>query len=418
MRILHKFYIQVTTIFFAITLFSCSNNNKNGIQTGIWRAALLNKDNVEIPFIFELKNNQGKYSLEIHNAEERLLADDLKIIGDSLKIVMPFYDSEFMLCLHNDSMIGRWTKNYESYKMEMPVKAYYNVQDRFEVVNRKQNSDFVGTWNSTFISDDGMDTSSAIAEIRMVDNKIYGTFLSTTGDYRYLEGLTDGNKLYLSAFDGSHVYLFTAEIANKNTELINGEFYSGYKNKQNWFAKYDQYAKLPDADNLTFLKEGYDEIDFEFKNIEGKLVSLKNEKYKNKVVLVQIMGSWCPNCIDETNYLVPFYNENKSKGLEVIGLCYERSEEFAVAASNAKNLKNRLAIPYELLIAGTNKKGNVNESLPMLKNFLAFPTLIVIDKKGKVRKIHTGYSGPATGKHYVEFKAEFEAFVKNLILKE
>lgn len=417
MRILHKFYIQVTAIFFTLTLFSCVTNNKNELQTGVWRAVLLNKDNVEIPFVFELKNNKGKYFIEIHNAEERLLVDDLKIVGDSLKIVMPFYDSEFMLCLHSDSMIGRWTKNYESYKMEMPVKAYYNVQERFNVVDRKQNSDFVGTWNSTFISEDGKDTSTAIAEIRMVDNKIVGTFLSTTGDYRYLEGLSDSNKLYLSAFDGSHVYLFTAEISNKNTELINGEFYSGYKNKQKWFAKYDQYAKLPDADNLTFLKEGYDEIDFEFRNIEGKPISLKSDKYKNKVVLVQIMGSWCPNCIDETNYLVPFYNENKNKGIEVIGLCYERSEDFTTAANNVKNLKNRLSIPYELLIAGTNKKGKVNESLPMLKNFIAFPTLIVIDKKGKVRKIHTGYSGPATGKHYVEFKMEFEEFVKKLLIE-
>lgn len=417
MRILYKFHIQVTTFFCVVTLFSCSSNNKNNIQSGIWRAVLLNKDNVEIPFVFELKNNQGNYSIEIHNAEERLLVDDLKIVGDSLKIVMPFYDSEFVLGLHSDSMIGRWTKNYENYKMEMPVKAYYNVQERFNVVNRKQNSDFVGTWSSTFVSDDGKDTSTAIAEIRMVDNKIVGTFLSTTGDYRYLEGLSDSNKLYLSAFDGSHVYLFTAEIANKNTELVNGEFYSGYKNKQKWFAKYDQYAKLPDADNLTFLKDDYDEIDFEFKNIEGELISLKNDTYKNKVVLVQIMGSWCPNCIDETNYLVPLYNENKNKGIEVIGLCYERSEDFNAAANNAKKLKNRLSIPYELLIAGTNKKGNVNESLPMLKNFIAFPTLIVIDKKGKVRKIHTGYSGPATGKHYVEFKMEFEAFVKKLLIE-
>ncbi len=130
---------------------------------------------------------------------------------------------------------------------------------------------------------------------------------------------------------------------------------------------------------------------------------------------MQIMGSWCPNCIDETNFLVPFYNANKNNGLEIIGLCYERSEDFSVASKNAKNLKTRLSIPYELLIAGTNKKGNVNESLPMLKNFIAFPTLIIIDKKGKVRKIHTGYSGPATGKHYDEFKAEFESFINTLL---
>lgn len=415
MRILHKINIAVALLFVLSLTLSCANQTSSELKSGIWRAALLNKDAVEIPFIFELKNINSKYVIEIHNAEERLLVDQIEIIGDSIKITMPFYDSEFMLANMGDSLIGRWTKNYESYKMEMPVKAYFNSQERFKVQNRAINSDFAGTWSSTFINEDKTDTSMAIAEIRIVDNKVYGTFLSTTGDYRYLEGLTDGNKLHLSAFDGSHVYLFTAEITKNNTELINGEFYSGYKSKQTWSAKYDQYAKLPNADNLTFLKEEYDELTFEFKNIDGNFISLKDDKYKNKVVLIQIMGSWCPNCIDETNYLVPFYNSNKNNGIEVIGLCYERSEDFLVASKNAKNLKNRLSIPYELLIAGTNKKGNVNESLPMLKNFVAFPTLLIIDKKGKVRKIHTGYSGPATGKHYVEFKAEFESFIKKLL---
>ncbi len=186
---------------------------------------------------------------------------------------------------------------------------------------------------------------------------------------------------------------------------------------ETWTAKYDQYAKLPDADKLTFLKDGYDAISFTFKNADGKSISLSDEKYKNKVVLIQIMGSWCPNCIDETNYLVPFYNAHKYQGLEGIGLCYERSENVDVSAKNVLNLKNRLNIPYQLLIAGTNKKGEVNKSLPMLNNFLAFPTLIVVDKKGKVRKIHTGYSGPATGKHYIEFKSEFEEFIKKLMLE-
>lgn len=415
MRILYRFAILLNVVLTLSILSACNKVKPSELKLGIWKAELYTKDHVVIPFVFEIKEHQGKRILEIHNAQERLLVDQIEVIGDSLKITMPFYDSEFMLVNKGDSLIGRWLKNYDSYKMEMPFKAFYNQQDRFTVKHRNINSDFVGTWNTTFLSEDKKDTSMAIAELRMVDNKIYGTFLSTTGDYRYLEGLTDSNKLFLSAFDGSHVYFFTAELSNNNMELSNGIFYSGLKSKQTWSAKYDQYAKLPDADKLTFLKEGYDEIDFKFKNLEGKEISIKDERYKNKVVLVQIMGSWCPNCVDETNYLVPFYQEKKEAGVEIIGLCYERSEDFSIAAKNAKNLQKRLNIPYELLIAGTNKKGMVNASLPMLKNFLAFPTMIVIDKKGKVRKIHTGYSGPATGNHYLEFKAEFESFINQLL---
>ena len=73
-------------------------------------------------------------------------------------------------------------------------------------------------------------------------------------------------------------------------------------------------------------------------------------------------------------------------------------------------------VPYKMLITGfTNKNAEVAASLPMLNNFEAFPTLIIIDKKGAVRKIHTGFSGPGTGKYYSEFVQEFEKTIDDLL---
>lgn len=417
MRLLCKILLLFNLIFTTFFIASCSSKKEMTLKVGTWKAELSSNRNVKIPFIFNVKSHEGIYSIEVINAEEKLLVDNLEFIGDSLKITMPFFDSEFMFSVYEDSLVGRWTKVYDTFKVEMPAKAYYNSKDRFLVKDKKVNPAFVGTWATTFYSEDKTDSTYAVAEFRMVDNKIYGTFLTSSGDYRFLEGLTDGNKLHLSTFDGSHAYYFYAELTNGNTEFVNGKFYSGLNSFESWKAKFDISARLPDADSLTFLKDGYDKIDFKFKNIEGKEISLNDDAYKNKVVLVQILGSWCPNCMDETNYLVPYYREMKNAGLEIIGLCYERSEDVQVATKNIANLKRRLDIPYQLLIAGTNKKGNVNQTLPMLKNFIGYPTLIIIDKKGKVRKIHTGYSGPATGKHYVEFKSEFESFI-NLLLAE
>ncbi len=414
MRILHP--IAIFLLFLSNILFlSCSSNVKSELKVGVWKAELYNQQNIPIPFTFEVSFSNGKRVITIHNAEEKLRVDDILEIGDSTKISMPFFDSEFMVAVYEDSLIGRWTKIYADHVVSMPIKALYNNQNRFEIVKHNQNKDFEGTWNTIFMNDDYTDTSGAIGEFKIVGNKLYGTFLSTTGDYRYLEGVTDSDKLYLSTFDGSHAYLFTAEISKDGSKIEKGVMYSGWAGKQIWNAIKDPNAKLPNADSLTFLKDGFDEIDFNFKNIDKKNISLKDEKYKGKVILIQIMGSWCPNCMDETSYLVPFYNSMKQEGLEIIGLCYERSADFSVASANVIKMKNRLNIPYELLLPGPNKKGFVNESLPMLKNFLAFPTMIIIDKKGKVRKIHTGYSGPATGQHYVEFKSEFEAFVKQLL---
>ncbi|NNU33904.1 TlpA family protein disulfide reductase [Mucilaginibacter sp. S1162] len=135
---------------------------------------------------------------------------------------------------------------------------------------------------------------------------------------------------------------------------------------------------------------------FTFKDVNGKKVSLSDTRYKNKVVIVQILGSWCPNCMDETAYMVDYYRKFHSKGVEVIGLAYERTTDPAKSQRTVKQLINRFSIPYPILLTGyTPAKGDPAKSLPMMKDILGFPTTIIVDKKGDVRKIHTGFTGPA-----------------------
>lgn len=407
---------SISTIFsIAIIFYSCTSTKNESIINGTWLGKLQNDKGAEIPFNFVVKDSLNKKVIIIINAEDSLLVDEIKTNGDSTQIVLPFYDAELIVKVYTDSLSGKWKKHYADYTLETPFKAVHNVSDRFENIKADTSKLFDGTWASTFIKSPNNDTSFAIGEFRTVGNKIFGTFLSSTGDYRFLEGISANNKIYLSTFDGSNALRFEADLSSDKKSLINGVFYSSKSSYYTWTAIYQPDAKLPDADNLTFLKDGYDSIDFSFKDVNGKLVSLQDEKYKDKVILIQIMGSWCPNCIDESAFIAEYYNKSDKNKLEVIGLCYERSDDFKKASSNVIKMRDRLNIPYDLLIAGTNAKGKVNESLPMLKNFIAFPTMIILDKNHKVRKIHTGYSGPATGKHYLDFKYEFEKFVNNLL---
>ena len=166
---------------------------------------------------------------------------------------------------------------------------------------------------------------------------------------------------------------------------------------------------------LTFLKEEFESIQFQLPDLNNKPISLDDAQFKGKVVLLQIMGSWCPNCLDESKLMTSIYQQYHSKGLEIIGLCFEKSEDINIIKKNIINFKNQLNITYPLVIAGNTQKGSVNIALPMLANFVAFPTLIVIDKNGKVRNIHTGYSGPATGIYYTEFKNQFIATLENYL---
>lgn len=182
-------------------------------------------------------------------------------------------------------------------------------------------------------------------------------------------------------------------------------------------AQRNDVYKLPDTNTLTFLKEGYDTFTFSFPDANGNIVSLENERFKNKVVLVQIMGTWCPNCLDESKYYANYYKANKGKDLEIVALAFEYVKTKEKAFKSIKRLQNSVGIEYPILLAqyGSASKVKAQEKLPMLNHVLSYPTTIFIDKKGKVRKIHTGFNGPATGGKYTEFKAEFEGFVGKLL---
>ena len=173
-------------------------------------------------------------------------------------------------------------------------------------------TDWSGKWESTF-SPGTKDSSKAICLFKD-DTNFTGTFLTETGDYRFLEGYSFNGTFLLSCFDGSHAFLFTGEI--KGDSIINGHFYSGSHHHETWVAKRNDKFELRNPDSLTYLKPGFTKVDFNFKNLDGKNVSLQDEKFKNKVVIIQIMGTWCPNCMDETKFLAPFYDKYNSKGLD------------------------------------------------------------------------------------------------------
>jgi len=387
------------------------------LKTGIWRGELKTQSGNLLPFNFNVQDVAGKQHLFIHNGAERFKVTDIKQKGDSVFIHMPLFNSEFKLKKDAAGLKGQWIKHYGDKDAMMGFHAEPGKAWRFFSNAAAPKYNVTGRWTAIFGEGDKKDTT--VGEFKQVGSKLTGTFLTTTGDDRYLEGTVSGDKIYLSTFDGGHAFLFTADIKDSKT-IVNGEYYAGYSSIDKWTAYRNANAKLPDAYSLTYLKPGYKTIAFTFPDINGKKVSLSDPKFKNKVVIVQILGSWCPNCMDETNYLVnSYYGKYHPKGVEIIGLAYERTTDFAKSKPTLQQLKNRFNIPYTLLITGyTPNSGDPQKSLPMLADFKGFPTTIIIDKKGIVRKIHTGFSGPGTGKYYTEFVAEFEKLTDQLLAEK
>lgn len=386
----------------------------DSLKNGVWRSTLQRTDGQQINFNFEVKDSIGKKVIYIINGSERLLVDSVKIAGDSIFIQMPFFESGFKAKLLNDvNLEGVWVKKSGQRLLSLPFKAVYNETYRFldgaiPVYN------ITGRWAVHFKSKNRPEEES-VGEFVQRGHRLTGTFLNPSGDYRFLEGIVNGDSLKLSGFDGGHVFLFTAKIESDGI-ISGGKFYSGPFGVQEWTAVKDAKAALPDGYSKTKLKPGFSKLDFSFKSVSGKTVSINDSAYKNKVVIVQILGSWCPNCMDETQFLSNYYNKNRSKGVEVIGLAYEATTDFETSKKALQPFQKRFNVQYPILVPGVTVQDSLRteKTLPQVDQISAFPTTIFIDKKGNVRKIHTGYDGPATGEHYLLFKKEFNELVVSL----
>jgi thiol-disulfide isomerase/thioredoxin len=397
-----------------LALASCNPEKKessNALKTGTWRATI-EIQGQQLPFNFELVNDkEGGYDMYIRNAEERLLLDEISIKNDSIDIGLHIFDANIKAVIKGDTIQGEFIKNYEK-DYNIPFVAVYGQTWRFEKGKDQTNvPDFSGKYEVVFSNE--TDTTQAIGIFKQSGDSVTGTFLTPTGDYRYLQGNVVNGRLQLSTFDGNHAYIFTA--SKEADGKLAGEYYSGKTWSQFWTGVKNENAKLPDPESLTYLKPGYEKIEFSFPDVNGKKVSLDDEKYKNKVVILQLFGTWCPNCMDETKFLVPWYNENKHRGVEIIGLAYERKPDFDYASSRVKKMIEKFNVEYDFVIAGTNDKAQASTTLPMLNKVAAFPTTIFIGKDGKVKKIHTGFSGPGTGLYYDQFVQHFNETVNELL---
>jgi thiol-disulfide isomerase/thioredoxin len=381
------------------------------LKTGAWRATLALQGQ-QLPFNFEvISDKTGGVDAYLRNADERLLLDEITVANDSVDIALHIFDANIKARIVGDTLRGEFIKNYDK-NSRVPFVAVHGLTHRFEKGKDPNNvPDFSGKYSVTFVND--ADTTRAVGIFHQQGDSATGTFLTPTGDYRYLEGNVADGQLQLSTFDGNHAYIFRA--TKKEDGTLNGEYISGKTWKERWEAQKNEQAALPDPESLTFLKPGYEKIEFSFPDVNGKKISLNDEKYKNKVVILQMFGTWCPNCMDETKFLVPWYNENHPRGVEIIGLAYERKPDFEYASNRVRKMIAKYDVKYDFAIAGTNDKVKAAETLPMLNKVVAFPTTIFIGRDGKVKKIHTGYAGPGTGVYYEQGIQKFNETVNELL---
>ena len=383
-------------------------------KAGDYRGILYREDGKEVVFNMVIKGTGNQTQLYIINAREKIQVKDLQVKNDSLTFRMPVFESEFKAQVEPDGSIkGVWLKAIAAKTQQWPFVAIPG-QKRFDAIHGAAKNNISGRWAVTITRANGT-TRPAVAEFVQKGNDLTGTFLTPTGDYRYLHGIITGDQLLLSTFDGAHAYTFSAKVVNNN-KIEEGFFGSGIAGKESWTAERNKTARLPEG-NEPQLKEGYSKLDFVFSDIDGNKVSINDVRFRNKVVIIQIMGSWCPNCLDETKFLSDYYDKNGSRGVEIVSLAYEYSTDFQRSQKSVRKFQQLFNVKYPMLITGVAVSDSLRteKTLPQITPIKAFPTTIFLGRDGTVKEIHSSFYGPGSGKYYEEFKKEFYETVEGLL---
>lgn len=398
----------------SIALFSsCSNGTMqeatlvDQVVNQQWLGTITLSDTIPLNFNFSLSSSDSSsFQFVIRNAGNVVDAKMISLGADSFKVEVPVF-ANYLLLYKTDSMMAGVYVNPDADDYRLPFKAQLSSQSRYPLAAVSE--DVLGIYRLDF-SPNTAEERSALAHLRTEGDKVFGSVMTETGDYRFLEGGIENDVAQISTFDGGFLYYFRFEMG----DTLRGRYYSGRSYSAPFSAYRDSSFSLRDADSLTYIKEGYESLAFSFPNLKGDTINLDDPKYAGKPVIVQIMGSWCPNCLDESLYLKEQFEKYNEQGLEIIGLTFERVRDYETALKRAKKMERDLKLPYPILLAGATRHDKAAELLPMLNHVMSYPTSIYLNKNHKVVKIHTGFAGPGTPL-YESFLAENDQFIQSLI---
>jgi thiol-disulfide isomerase/thioredoxin len=403
MKIFMRFFLVV---FGCILLISCNSEDSEKLELGDYVGRLEVENNKYLPFNFSVTNDS---TLVVQNSSEIV---DFSIVysNDSIFIKSKVFEGFIKGVLVENKINGFFT--IESLDRSVPFSSYKN-NNRFNIDFDENKKLTLNRWKFTFNPNKDNASFSVGIFNSIGENEISATFRTTTGDYGYMHGGYKENKIVLSTFNGSRAYLFEAEM---NKDSIEGVMYAGNHSKTIVKGVLDNDFELSNEYSLTSLKGKNQKFDFSFENTLGKLISIDDKFYDGKSMVVQLMGSWCSNCLDESKFYVDYMNKNELKDIEFVALAFEYAKTKDDALNSIQKLKKQLGINYPILLAqyGSSDKSRALEKFPMLNKIISYPTTIFLDKNKDVIKIHTGFNGPATGEKYTEFINEFNSTIKFL----
>lgn len=388
--------------------------------------AWLDSPGGRLDFGLELIPGKDHPLANLINGAERINVPRVEWDGETLLLGIDYYDSSIHASLQGGRLLGEWTRmgpggvltrmpfhatrQFNSAPDDSVIRSVDSIDARIEgsyllnEVDRLPNR-----WTVKF--DSSEDLAVGIFDV-LPRGEVQGTFLTTTGDYRFLGGSFRDNTLRLSVFDGAHAFLFIAQQDEHGN--LAGDFWSRDSWHETWTAIPDPDATLPDAFTLTSWVGDTPLSEIRYPDLDGQLHALSDSTLGG-VRLIEIFGSWCPNCNDATRYLMELDERYGDAGLTIVGLAFEMTGDVERDRRQLHVYAEHHGIGYLLLLAGTSDKDDASAQFPHIDRVRSFPTFLFVDEKDRVRAVYTGFSGPATGEAYETLRRQFSGWIETLL---
>jgi thiol-disulfide isomerase/thioredoxin len=371
---------------------------------GLWDAAVV-VGGLEIPFRFEITRNGSAIAANFFNGDEKVASTGGKFDNGSLVLNFDHYATAVEAALVNGRLVGtynRATGFYPFYaKRFAPSPVFPNEVPAID-----------GVWQIGGVKSNKGEAAWRLI-VRQSGAEVTAAILRVDGDTGALAGTFRDGKFVVSHFSGARpLVLELTPTKDGNLEILRNrtERLVAVRAKD---AKVKDVPEPTDPSRHSSVKDPTEPFKFSFPDINGKVLSSTDERFRGKVMIVSISGSWCPNCHDEAPFLAQLYQQYQSKGLEIVSLSFEEEAQKAKGYARLKAFNKRYGVEYPVVLAG--EQADLAEKVPQIHNLNSFPTTIFIGRDGLVRGVHAGFAGAASGAFHDSAKEEITATVERLL---
>ncbi len=387
--------------------------------TGVWRGSIKNNSGEIVRFTLEVKREGDNLIGALVNGGDRTVSTSGSFTGNQLKLRYDFYDGELSATIEGDKLDGTFIRQWQKQSLKRELHAVRNEAAKASAAN--PGADLSGEW--VIRAGEAPKQTFWRAAFRQQGGEVAGTIIPVSGDWGEFTGTFENGELRLNRFDGINSRLFRAKLTPQGTLEGIADFglfdplrkVAAERISEN---NKETVALLPDPNSYTRMSNAAEPLRFSFPDLDGKMVSSTDERFKNKVVAVSITGSWCPNCHEEAPFLQEMADRYGAQGFQPVALAFEYTGEAARDLEQLKIFGKRHNLKYPLLLAGSTEEGQIQQKLPQLVNFGAYPTTIFIGRDGLVKRIHAGFEGRATGERFARLKTEIETLIHELLAQQ